>query len=629
MQPHHPLDQPSPAGRRRTPTRGAASLSVRAAATALSAFALLAASCGSGDGDSSPSTDNAPAATTEAPDSPASTDDDTTTEPATTPPPTAAATSTAPSTTTAQATTPDSTCPTPVDNTTAQATGVVADLPDDESGYIEGVVVDPSGNVLVSLIRTGELLKFVPGSSEPEVFGAIPDYVDDGIGFLGLASDADGNIYGAVASETSGGIWKFDCVTGEPTRFAGTEDMVFPDGVTVDDDGVIWATDADSGADGDLGLGAIWRIDTDGTAEKWFEDTTLGASDAESELPGANGLVIADGALFVVNTARGNLVRIEIGPDDAPGDVIVLPASLFAPDGVTLDANGLLHVTGIGASEIVRIQPDGKLEQIAASLEIPLECPTSAFFGTGATENVLYVANLLSSCDGAGPDLIAIDVETAPFADVTEQSGTAAVIVGDAENPDPLDTFLADVAGGAGVEVSFVDDDDTASGQGRSTLATSEMVIVSGSVDPTAVSPDLARLPVNLVTFSGALAADLGLATESGETPSGETFIVMNPETADHPLASGLAGNAEVYSAPVETLNFGVVGDEAIVIATTPGSPSLPTQYAYETGSTMADGTPAPARRIGGFATLDSLNSVGGGAATLFFAMLSWLLGTT
>lgn len=569
---------------------------------------------------------------TQASDGPSSSDVPTT-ESATTPPPTDSATTTPPPSTddTAEPTDSASACPAPVDNTTTQASGVVADLPDDESGYIEGVVVDPSGNVLVSLIRTGELLRFAPGSSEPEVFGAIPDYIDDGIGFLGLASDADGNIFGAVASETSGGIWKFDCVTGEPTRYAGTEDMVFPDGVFVDDDGVIWATDADSGADSDVGLGAIWRIDTDGTAEKWFEGTTLGASDAESDLPGANGLVVADGALFVVNTARGNMVRINIGADDAPGDVIVLPANIFAPDGVALDADGVLHVTGIGASEIVRIEPDGALAHVTASPEIPLECPTSAFFGTGATEDVLYVANLLSSCDGdgAGPDLIAIDVETTQFTEVTEQSGAATLIVGDAANPDPLDVFLADVAGGAGVEVSFVDDDDTTSGEGRAALAAAEMVIVSGSVDPAAISADLARLPVNLVTFSGALAVDLGLATESGETPSGETFIVMNPQTADHPLASGLVGDAETYAEPVDALNFGVVGGDAIVIATTPGSPSLPTHYAYEAGSTMADGTSAPARRIGGFATIDSLNSVGGGAATLFFAMLSWLLGTT
>ena len=42
---------------------------------------------------------------------------------------------------------------------------MVADLADDESGFIHGVAVDASGTVFVSFSRTGEVQQFVPGGA--------------------------------------------------------------------------------------------------------------------------------------------------------------------------------------------------------------------------------------------------------------------------------------------------------------------------------------------------------------------------------------------------------------------------------------------------------------------------------
>ena len=524
----------------------------------------------------------------------------------------------------------DGDCPRVVPNTASQPAGVVADLPDDDSGYTEGVVVDPSGNVFVSLIRTGTVLRFEPGSDEPEVFGQIPNWIDDGIGFLGLAVDDVGNIYGAAASDTAAGIWKFDCSSGEASRIAGTEAMAFANGVAVDEAGVIYATDANSGADGDTGLGAIWRVDTDGNATKWLENTALGAADPDSELPGVNGLAVIDDVIYVANTAQGVVLEIPILPDGSPGDPSAL-VDVVAPDGVALDADGRVYVTS-ALNEIVRIDVDGAVARLAAGPDAALACPTSNFVGVGDTAGTMYVTNLVSlgGCGGAGPDLIAIDLDTAPFvADSTDGPAEAVFVVGDAENPDPLDQFLVDVAGGNDVEVTLLDDDETNTVGGQSALQAADLVMISGSVDPSAISTDLAALPVPLMSLSGDLSVGLGLATESGETPSGETWIAMNPDTADHPLSAALVGQQDAYSQPVDSLNFGVVGDQAIVIATTPGSPPLAAHYAYETGTPMADGTTAPARRHASYAPLESLSSVSGVSAVLFFAGIDWLLGRT
>lgn len=584
----------------------------------MSVFALVAVACGSGEtSETSESVETDVVASTDAAVETTTTSDPPATEPADT---------AVLETTTTVA---DGGCPAPVENTAAQVPGVVADLPDDESGYIEGVVVDGFGNVFVSAIRTGELLKFAPGSNEPEVFGQIPDWVDDGIGFLGLAADAQGNIYGAVASETSAGIWKFDCATGAAIRFAGTEEMVFADGVSVDEDGVVWATDADSGTDGTSGLGAAWRIDVAGVASKYFESPALGNPDPDSEVPGINGVFVRDDVFWSANTARGRASSVPLLPDGTPGAETVL-ANVAAPDGITVAADGTVYVTGVAQSEIVRILPDGTVSRLASSPEVPLACPTSLFLGTGSTEQILYVANLVSleGCGGVGPDLIAIDVATAPWVDDDADSLSQAVfIVGDANTPDPQDEFIVAVSSGNNVEVTFLDDEQTDSDQGRDALLAADLVMISGSVTPSNLSPDLGALPVPIVNFSGAVSAELGLATVSGETASGETFIVMNPDTADHPLAAGIVDRAEVYTGPVATLNYGEFAGDAIVLATAPGSPSNAVHYAYEAGTTLADGTSAPARRVAAYPALDSLAVVSGVSATLFFATLDWLVG--
>jgi sugar lactone lactonase YvrE len=580
----------------------------------MSVLVIVAAACGSGEGETSESVETDGVATTDA------AVETTTSEPPTTEP---AATTVLETTTTVA----NGTCPPPVENTVTQAPGIVADLPDDDSGYIEGVVVDGSGNVFVSAIRTGELLKFAPGSSEPEVFGQIPDWIDDGIGFLGLAADSQGNIYGAVASETSAGIWKFDCATGEATRFAGTEEMVFADGVSVDEDGVVWASDAASGTDGTSGLGAAWRIDVDGVASKYYESPLLGNPDPDSEIPGLNGVFVRDDVFWGANTARGRVSSVPLLPDGTPGAETIL-ANVAAPDGVTVAADGTVYATGVAQSEIVRIQPDGTVSRLASSPDVPLACPTSLFLGTGSTEQILYVANLVSleGCGGVGPDLIAIDVDTAPWVtDDADSQSQAVFIVGDADAPDPQDEFLVAVAGGNNVIVTLLDDEQTASDAGREALLAADLVLISGSVTRSSLSPDLAQLPVPIGNFSGAASADLGLATVSGETNSGEAFIVMNPDTADHPLAGGVVDRAEVFTAPAATLNSGEVGGDAIVVATSPGTPSTPVYYAYEAGTTLADGTTAPARRVAAYPTLASLPTVSGVSATLFFATLDWL----
>lgn len=52
--------------------------------------------------------------------------------------------------------------------------------------------------------------------------------------------------------------------------------MLFANALAFDDVGNLFVTESFSGMEGDIPLGAIWKITPDGVAEKWIENTTLG-----------------------------------------------------------------------------------------------------------------------------------------------------------------------------------------------------------------------------------------------------------------------------------------------------------------------------------------------------------------
>ena len=201
------------------------------AITIAAVFVLVAGACSSGDDSADATSDRAVAATTTAAPAPATT----------APPPETTTPTTEPEVTTTDVvettlpeetttTVPEPECPVAVSNTTTQPAGAVASLPYDTFG----LSIDKSGNVYVSVSPLGQIVKFAPGSSESEVFGRIPDwdvgpdvYFGAYNGILGLAIDEVGHVYAAVDGEETAGIWKFDCRTGEATRFPGTEGMLF------------------------------------------------------------------------------------------------------------------------------------------------------------------------------------------------------------------------------------------------------------------------------------------------------------------------------------------------------------------------------------------------------------------
>lgn len=291
---------------------------------------------------------------------------------------------------------------------------------DAEAGQLsEGVAVDKTGNVFVSLAPLGQLVKFAPGSSEYEVFGSIPGWVADGegAGFLGLAVDATGNVYGAAQWTGATGVWKFDRRSGEATLIPGTEVAGFPNSLAFDKRGNLYFTDSFSNGDEADPLGAVWRIDRDGSVEKWLEGKAIAGTGFFGIGPvGANGISYRQDTLYVAVAEQFAIVSIEVRKDGGPGNLATVAAGfeLGGPDGIALDVHGNIYVAAITDSSVKRVNLDGSIEVLAIGAEDGLDLPSSVAFGTGAgMKQTLYAVNLALIPElgtGIGPALVAIDV---------------------------------------------------------------------------------------------------------------------------------------------------------------------------------------------------------------------------
>ena len=309
---------------------------------------------------------------------------------------------------------------------------------------LEGVTVDKSGNVFVTSTLTGELLKFAPGSSDFEVFGTIDGWASagSGAGFLGLATDAKGNIYGAVQWDGLTGVYKFDRRTGDEALIAGTDQMSFPNAIAFDKVGNMYITDSNSTGIlcspppgsvplGDVG-GAIWRVDRNGNAMKWFESAQLGGTciGPGSTPVGANGIAYRKGVLTVANNEGFSLWTVPIEGDGSAGDIALL-AGLGAtpdwpfldgpfgplpalPDGIALDVHGGIYVASVAQNALFRVNTDGSVDVLFhdPTGEV-LNVPSSIAFGTGkGFKQTVYTVNLAFAPTPlfAPASLVAIDV---------------------------------------------------------------------------------------------------------------------------------------------------------------------------------------------------------------------------
>jgi sugar lactone lactonase YvrE len=249
--------------------------------------------------------------------------------------------------------------------------------------YPEGVGLDGSGNIYVSLANTGEIRRIASDGAQSTVarIHVAGGYV------LGLAVAPDGAIYVAVPAtpQKDFGLWRI--VNGTASRVARLDPQGFPNDVAIDATGNVYVSDS--------ALGAVWKVAPTGAAAIWIQDPLL-TGDRTAFGFGANGLELRDGALFVNNTSTGSIVRVPIQADGTAGsgEVFFQDPALIGADGLAFDVSGNAYVTTDGLQNtLVKVFAEGTVQTLATATD-GLDYPASIAFGPGDDASSLYIANV-------------------------------------------------------------------------------------------------------------------------------------------------------------------------------------------------------------------------------------------
>jgi sugar lactone lactonase YvrE len=213
--------------------------------------------------------------------------------------------------------------------------------------FPESITAGPNGALFVSSLTTGEIVRFAPGSSEPQTF------VDEdvNVGTAGVMADPDRNVLWACAVDlsfrTPSELRAFDLRTGELEA-----SYSLPEGALCADialaRGNVYVTDTAGGR--------ILRLTNagGGTLEVWSSDPQL----AGGGFLKINGIAF-DGrrTFYTTNYSTGELfaVRIEPGGSAALAVQIPLDAPLTNPDGIRWH-EGFLYIAD-NARGLLRVDP--------------------------------------------------------------------------------------------------------------------------------------------------------------------------------------------------------------------------------------------------------------------------------
>ncbi|HEX3764062.1 MAG TPA: hypothetical protein VHW23_35455 [Kofleriaceae bacterium] len=191
-----------------------------------------------------------------------------------------------------------------------------------------------------------------------------------------------------------------------PSRAVALPSDSFPNGIAYDRDGNLYVADST--------LGRIWRVrHGHDTAEVWLADPALaptGATDGLA-LPGANGVKLARGRIWISNTSSSTLLSAPIAPDGSPGALSVAFDHLFEIDDFLITPRGEIVAALNGANQVVSIAPGGRITVLDDEVAGARNPSAVALSDCGD----LYVTNAAFLFpDGASLELLANDGQAVP-----------------------------------------------------------------------------------------------------------------------------------------------------------------------------------------------------------------------
>lgn len=245
----------------------------------------------------------------------------------------------------------------------------------------EGVAFDREGGIYTGIARPdhvgyGPLMHLDPDGGNPRVVA------DTGGRILGIATDQANCAY--VCDSHLGAVFRVTPSGNITLVTDGTaaHRMLMPNFCVFDPDGVLYISDSGTATAGER-TGAVLRHTPDGRTDVLVDRLTF-----------ANGLAhdpVTNG-LYVVETRDDRVLRLDLDRSDS-GPEVYVDGLEHGPDGLALDANGVLHITLTRTHTIVEATDRHVAEVVCDPEGQWLNMPSNlAFRPDGSREAV--VANL-------------------------------------------------------------------------------------------------------------------------------------------------------------------------------------------------------------------------------------------
>jgi sugar lactone lactonase YvrE len=252
---------------------------------------------------------------------------------------------------------------------------IVASWP---AGYFaENVAVAGDGTVLVSLHSHNRIDRYRPDTGELDVFCQLPAPA------TGLAFDAAGVLWvtGGEVGRPPGYVWRAD-PEGEAEEWVEIADALFLNGCAV-------LSTQQTLLVAESLTGRVLAVDQRNPAwSTWVEDARLRPE--REQMPGANGIKLHQGWVWISVTDRDAILRAELLPDGRAGELETVAEELRADD-FAFSELGAMYIATHVAQSVLRLGADGTRTTIAGPDEGAVGSTACAFGRAHGDRQALYV----------------------------------------------------------------------------------------------------------------------------------------------------------------------------------------------------------------------------------------------
>ena len=216
--------------------------------------------------------------------------------------------------------------------------------------FLENIAVLADGSLAISVHNKREVLRVGRDGSNTRL-ASLP------VSPAGLvAVEAGAFVVGGEPGQGPHQLFKIG-LDGSVEHRMSVPDTLFLNGFTPAAPGFAYTVDSIAGV--------VIEIDLErSTSRVVLRDERLTKCSAEPMLPGANGIKLGDGALFITNTDRALVLRAELGGDGPTGGVATVAEHLRGDD-LALDESGDLYITNHVVNTLIRLRRNGERVAIA------------------------------------------------------------------------------------------------------------------------------------------------------------------------------------------------------------------------------------------------------------------------